>query len=64
MQTSTIKDLPKGEFFKRKPDSSKVYQREEYNRESKKYNCRDMLDVWGNGLQLKGSTVVYIGFDY
>jgi len=64
MQTALIKDLPKGEFFKRKPDASKVYQREEFNRVSKKYNCRDMLDCWGNGLQLKGSTVVYIGFDY
>jgi hypothetical protein len=64
MQTALIKDLPKGEFFKRKADSVKVYQRDEYNREAKKYDCADMLDVWGNGLQLKGSTVVYIGFDY
>ena len=64
MQTALIKDLPKGEFFKRKPDANKVYQRDDYNRAAKKYDCRDMLDVWGNGLQLKGDTVVYIGFDY
>jgi hypothetical protein len=64
MQSAQLKDLPKGEFFKRKPDASKVYQRAEYNREAKKYNCTDMLDVWGNGLQLKGTTLVYIGFDY
>jgi hypothetical protein len=64
MQTVQIKDLPKGEFFKRKPDASKVYQRKDYNRQAKKYDCRDMLDCWGNGLQLKGTTVVFIGFDY
>ena len=64
MQTITIKQLPKGEFFKRKPDAIKVYQRAEFNREAKKYNCTDMLDIWGNGLTLKGDTVVYIGFDY
>ena len=64
METAQIKDLPKGEFFKRKPDANKVYQRDTYNREAKKYDCTDMLDCWGNGLQLKGSTVVYIGFDY
>lgn len=59
-----LKDLPKGEFFKRKADANKVYQRTEFNRSAKKYDCRDMLDVWGNGLQLKGSTLVFIGFDY
>lgn len=59
-----LKDLPKGEFFKRKADASKVYQRTDYNRVAKKYDCRDMLDCWGNGLQLKGTTVVFIGFDY
>ena len=64
MGKALLKDLPKGEFFMRKADSKKVYQREEYNRESKKYNCTDMLDVWGSGLQLKGSTVVFIGFTY
>jgi hypothetical protein len=64
IQTVAIKDLPKGEFFKRKPDASKVYQRDTYNREAKKYDCTDMLDCWGNGLQLKGSTLVYVGFDY
>lgn len=64
MQQIQLKDLPKGEFFKRKADASKVYQRTDYSREAKKYNCRDMLDCWGNGLQLKGTTVVFIGFDY
>jgi hypothetical protein len=64
LQQVAIKDLPKGEFFKRKPDANKVYQRDTYNREAKKFDCTDTTDIWGNGLQLKGSTVVYVGFDY
>ena len=48
MQTALIKDLPKGEFFIRKPDSKKVYQREDYNRAAKKYDCRDGTE--GGGL--------------
>ncbi len=64
MQAITIKQLPKGEFFKRKPDSVKVYQRAEFNRAAKKYQCTDCADIWGNGLTLKGETIVYIGFDY
>jgi hypothetical protein len=64
MQTAMIKDLPKGEFFKRKPDANKVYIRDEYFRNTKKYQCDDTTDIWGNGIQLKGTTVVYIGFTY
>ncbi len=64
MQTTTIKDLKVGEFFKRKPNANKVYIRGEYIREVKKYSCDDCSDVWGDGLQLKGATVVYVGFDY
>ncbi len=64
MQQVQLKDLPKGEFFKRKADANKVYQRKDFNRSAKKYDCRDMLDCWGNGLQLKGTTIVFTGFDY
>lgn len=64
MQTTTLSQIKAGEFFMRKPDSKKVYVRAEYCRDVKKYQCDDTTDVWGNGLQLKGSTVVYIGFTY
>ena len=64
MQTSTIRELKAGEYFKRKPDANKVYTRAEYCRDSKKYQCDDHSDIWGNGLQLKGNTIVYIGFTY
>ena len=64
METKQIKDLKSGEYFKRKEESVKVYTRAEYCRESKKYQCDDHSDIWGNGLLLKGSTVVFVGFTY
>lgn len=64
MQAATIRELKAGEFFKRKPDANKVYTRAEYCRDAKKYQCDDHSDIWGNGLLLKGSTIVYIGFTY
>ena len=64
MQTIQLKDLPKGEFFKRKEFTDKVYQRSEYYRDTKKYQCDSCDDMWGNGIQLKGTTMVYVGFEY
>ena len=63
MQTAMIKDLPKGEFFNRKPDANKVYRREEYCRINKAYQCDDESDI-SRALFLKGTTVVYYGFEY
>lgn len=59
-----LKDVPKGEYFKRKQYTSKVYVRGEYYRDTKKYQCDSCEDIWGNGIQLKGTTIVYIGFTY
>jgi hypothetical protein len=64
MQAIKLKDIKAGEYFKRKADSAKVYQRAEYCRDEAKYQCDDCSDIWGNGLRLKGSTVVFIGFEY
>jgi len=64
LQTKKISELKAGEFFKRKPGAAKVYIRGEYVREIKKYSCDDCGDVWGDGLQLKGNTIVFIGFTY
>jgi hypothetical protein len=63
METALLKDLPKGEYFKRKPDAKKVYQRGEYCRSRRKYQADDCDDICRE-LVLKGSTVVYIGFTY
>lgn len=64
MESKQLKELKLGEFFKRKPDASGVFIRSEYQRDSKRYQCDSCADIWGNGLLLKGSTVVFIGFDY
>jgi hypothetical protein len=64
MQAIKLKDAPKGEYFKRKPEAKKVYTREEYCRDIKKFQCQDTEDFCGNGLQLKGDTIVFIGFTY
>ncbi len=59
-----LKDLKAGEFFKRKADSQKVFTKAEYRRDLAKYQCDDHSDIWGNGLQLKGKTLVFLGFTY
>ena len=58
-----IKDLPAGEFFKRKPDSKIVYVREDYDRSEKRYVATDWEDTC-RMLYLKGETIVYIGFEF
>lgn len=64
LQLVHLKDLKNGEYFKRKADSNKVYTKAEYRRDLAKYQCDDHCDIWGNGLQLKGNTLVFIGFEY
>ncbi len=59
-----LKDIKKGEYLKRKPDSKKIHIRDEYCREAKKYECMDTEDIWGSGVMLKGTTIVFVGFDY
>jgi hypothetical protein len=59
-----LKDIKKGEYFKRKANSNKVYTKAEYRRDLAKYQCEEHSDIWGNGLQLKGNTLVFIGFTY
>ena len=68
MKTATIRELKVGECFRRvKADGSeghRVFVRGEHNRSSSRYVCNSVDDIWGNGLGLKGSTVVSIGFTY
>lgn len=60
---STIGALPQGEYFKRKPESHKVYTRDEYDRTMKRYSCGDTDDI-SREIWLKKDTVVWIGFSY
>lgn len=63
MQAKKVKDLKRGELFKRKPMANKVYSRGEYLPEFKKYLCDDMSDI-SNDILIGGNTIVYVGFTY
>tara|TARA_B100000424_G_C22724952_1_gene393479 strand:+ start:253 stop:609 length:357 start_codon:yes stop_codon:yes gene_type:complete len=53
-----VKDLKKGQVFKRKMESSKAYERAEYDRSEKRYACEDLNDI-SRAIYLKGDTLVY-----
>ena len=58
-----VKQLPKGEFLKRKKEHSKVYSRGDYDRSYKKYRINDCDDI-SRDLLVDGDKLVWIGFDY
>jgi len=59
----TVKDLKKGEYFKRKVTSKTTYIRGEFCRELKKYSCIDTEDM-NREIFLKGSTAITTEFEY
>lgn len=63
MKQVLLKDVPRGEFIKRKADAKKVYTRGEYDRAEKRFICDDWDDI-SRAVYLKGSTPVFIGFDF
>jgi hypothetical protein len=63
LQAVQLKDVKKGEYIKRKPDAKKVFTKGEYCRFDKKYSCDDWEDI-SRCIMLKGSTIVYVGFDF
>lgn len=58
-----LSKVKKGEFVKRKPNSQTVYSRGDYERSIKKYSLIDEEDICRE-IFLKGSTIVYIGFEH
>jgi len=56
-----VKDLPKGQPFKRKEDSKKVYVRGHYNRGDKDYSCTNWEDI-SDEIFLKSNRKVFINF--
>ena len=58
-----LKDLKKGDIFKRKPEANTEYVRGHYNRKDQfgpaGYCCDDAWDI-GRSIFLKGKTKVYI----
>lgn len=63
METIKLKDVKKGEYFKRKADAKKVFIRGDYVREDKKYECQDFDDI-NHFVYLKGDTLVFVGFEF
>ena len=63
METKTVRDLELGEFFKRKPESKKVYVRDKYIQISKRFACNAFEDM-NVIMYLKPDTVVYVGFTF
>lgn len=68
METKMLKNLKRGEYFKRKADAKKVFIRGDYNRDGMdsdrfKYECQDFDDI-NRFIYLKGETEVFVGFDF
>ena len=63
MEVKTIKELKKGEFFKRKEDSKRVYIRGDYIRSERRYECQAFDDI-NQFITLKPDTKVFIGFTF
>ena len=61
--TATVKGLKKGEFFKLKEDSKRVYIRGEYDRTEKKYCCTAWDDI-SMCRAFKGEKLVFVGFTF
>lgn len=59
-----LKDLKRGEYFKKTETAKKVYIKEDYNRSTKKFDCVHEDDVWGTGFEFKGDKEVFINFEY
>lgn len=62
MKPVLLKQVKKGEVFKFRPsETAKVYVRDAYDRESKKYEVYKFDDVC-NYRFMKGTRIVYVGF--
>ena len=60
--TVALKDVKRGDLFKRKADARTVFVRHHYNREDKTFTCSDWCDI-GRCIFLQGSTQVFVDFD-
>jgi len=63
LNITAIRDLPKGEFFKRKADAKAVYKKGDYDRSSKSFSCIDCDDICRE-IFIKSNKPVFTGFTY
>jgi len=62
-QQMQLRNVPMGEFVRRKLDSKITYTRAEYDRSLKKYCLDDYTDI-SRQIMLTGTTLVWVGFEY
>jgi len=58
-----LRNVPQGEFVRRKLDSQVTYIRAEYDRSFKKYCLDDYEDI-SRQIMLTGTTLVWVGFEF
>ena len=63
MRYEKLKNVPRGEFLKRKPEHNKVSTRGEYDRSFKKYRIDDWEDI-SRDMLVDGEKLVWVGFTY
>ena len=63
VQQMQLRDVPRGELVSRKLDAATTYTRGEYDRTYKRFLCDDWSDI-SRDIMLKGSTLVWVGFDF
>jgi len=63
IQQMPLKEVPRGEFVRRKLDAKKTYTRGDYDRSSRTYSLDDWDDI-SRAVYLKGSALVWVGFEF
>ena len=62
-EPTVLADLPTGEYFTLRKDTTVVYSKGQYDRSAKAYMCPKAEDICVERV-LKGTTIVYTGFTY
>jgi len=60
---TALADLPKGEYFTLRKDTTVVYSKGDYDRSAKAWLCPKAEDI-SIERALKGTAIVYTGFTY
>ena len=63
IQQMPLKDVPRGEFVRRKLDAKKTYTRGDYDRASRTYALDDCDDI-SRAVYLQGAALVWVGFEF
>jgi len=61
--TMQVQSIAKGEYVRRNADTTKTYQRGEYDRSTKRYSLIDCDDC-NREIFVKAGTVLFVGFTY